>query len=749
MHLLLQTEGAGAPVNEASWATQKGFDLTRRNRTIAYGASLAVLCTLVWVGYRLAYAEFQSYDDEGYLLITVRQFLNGVPLYDGVYTQYGPAYYLWQEILHRGLDVPLTHDATRLVTLTIWLAVSTLIGVVVWLLLKRGLMAGVAVLFAFLHLRPLTFEPGHPQELCLLSVMSVIVIVMWRVLRYGRVGAASAALIGALVAITALTKVNVGAFLVFAMALTLVSSVRGFWGSRGIVVATVLTVLVATLIPLRNHLFRADVAAFAIVIWSGLFASFVGDRKASCHKGLVTIRELAACAAGMSIASIIIVSAVLQDGTSLSALFGALFVSPLGFSAAVFWTRMPVPPAAAALSILWLIAAGGLRRNRQSTRRWMLYVNVTMARVVCLLSMTNWFNPLLAIGTPFASTVLADSSLEPRQRAARRILAFAAMLLALQAYPVPGTQVALGTLLLLPVALVVLPQAEQELAQSRSTSKGPRFAGAAPVLGAVAVLGLFTVPSIQQSLSSGIPLQMAGAQKVRAPEADAAAYHWLAANLREHCDRFLTAPGFNSLHFWTGIPPVSSLNTTVWPVLLDDTQQQQIVDAATPVARLCVIWSAPQMAHLLTGPGTASRPLVEFIEREVDTSAAFGEWEFRVRRGRQLTLLHQAQWIDQGGLVLDLPALGDQRVKRIQVVDLEARATLADTADTKDVAVFEEGTVRVERLQGVDLSRPRRLVIRGAARPSSAEHGIVVRLWGEEDRVIETLPLVTPAKPAR
>ena len=52
--------------------------------------AVGLVCVLAWIGHRLVFAQFQGYDDEGYLLITVQQFLQGSPLYDDVYTQYGP-----------------------------------------------------------------------------------------------------------------------------------------------------------------------------------------------------------------------------------------------------------------------------------------------------------------------------------------------------------------------------------------------------------------------------------------------------------------------------------------------------------------------------------------------------------------------------------------------------------------------------------------------------------------------------------
>src|SRR5262245_9546597 len=169
-----------------------------------------VLSVLAWIGHRLVFAQFQGYDDEGYLLVTVQQFLQGLLLYDDVYTQYGPAYYLWQQILHGIVGIPVTHDATRVITLVVWLGCSALAGIPVWLLTRRLLLTAIGTAIAFFHLTQLTFEPGHPQELCLVGVMGAVAVAMWRLVARGRLGIPATVVIAALAAVTALTKVNVG-----------------------------------------------------------------------------------------------------------------------------------------------------------------------------------------------------------------------------------------------------------------------------------------------------------------------------------------------------------------------------------------------------------------------------------------------------------------------------------------------------------------------------------------------------------
>src|SRR6266478_3549330 len=111
---------------------------------------------------------FYLHDDEGALMIGVKQYLAGMRLYDQVFSCYGPVYYLYQWALHTATATPVTHDVVRISALLPWLGV-TLISVWITLRLTRSLiLAAVAHLAASLVLVTFRTQPGHPAELTLL-----------------------------------------------------------------------------------------------------------------------------------------------------------------------------------------------------------------------------------------------------------------------------------------------------------------------------------------------------------------------------------------------------------------------------------------------------------------------------------------------------------------------------------------------------------------------------------------------------
>ena len=213
--------------------------------------------------------------------------------------------------------------------------------------------------------------------------------------------------------------------------------------------------------------------------------------------------------------------------------------------------------------------------------------------------------------------------------------------------------------------------------------------------------------------------------------------------MRENCDAFITTPGLNSLHFWTEIAPVSTLNTTIWPLLFDDDQQRRILALAERVERFCVAWSPPRVDPV--PPPIGARPLMAWLLREFESRGRFGEWEFRMRRDTPANLVYEGRWVQGGDLVLALPSIDRDAVVRIAIVDLDVDRTLGDSARSEEIVVLDEQSVRLRVDLGIDVSKPRRITLRSAvpAASSSNGHSVVVRLWARDGRSLAIVPVVS------
>src|SRR3990172_4455506 len=117
---------------------------TRRAAAVVLGliaGAAAIGATTSW-GYYDLFSRFSWYDDEGYVMMSVSQVLEGRPLYDEVFSQYGPFYYVVRVVLLVLLQAPVSHDVTRLITLATWITAAALCGLY---LLRSGKSVVVAL----------------------------------------------------------------------------------------------------------------------------------------------------------------------------------------------------------------------------------------------------------------------------------------------------------------------------------------------------------------------------------------------------------------------------------------------------------------------------------------------------------------------------------------------------------------------------------------------------------------------------
>ena len=161
--------------------------------------------------YFRAFSFFSITDDEGYILQTIRSYLDGGRLFDDVFTQYGPAFYTFESLVHRTLGAPLTHDTERFITVALWVGATAATAGTVLRLTRSWLAAALTLVGVFVHLTPLIGEPGHPQGPLVLVIALVTLAATWR--HDGSLSARQAIAAGVLTGFALLVKVNIGAYL--------------------------------------------------------------------------------------------------------------------------------------------------------------------------------------------------------------------------------------------------------------------------------------------------------------------------------------------------------------------------------------------------------------------------------------------------------------------------------------------------------------------------------------------------------
>ena len=85
-----------------------------------FGAALA---------YFSLFSQFAPHDDSGHLSVSLTEFIAGRNLYEDLYSQYGPLYFLMFGGFFSIPGIELTTDSVRLLTMVIWVISGLLVGV--------------------------------------------------------------------------------------------------------------------------------------------------------------------------------------------------------------------------------------------------------------------------------------------------------------------------------------------------------------------------------------------------------------------------------------------------------------------------------------------------------------------------------------------------------------------------------------------------------------------------------------------
>ncbi len=591
------------------------------------------------------FSSFMFYDDEGYVLISLRNFAEHGRLYREVYTQYGPFPYVFYYGLNL-LGLPLTHTAGRLLTLAAWSGSATLSAWTVWRA-TRSIASMLAVLSAvFAYLWIMISEPSHPGGLIALTT-AIMAVLGGRWLATGR-WTAWAVLAGAGSTVLLLTKINIGAFATLASVGLLLLHARSEplrrW-APWLVAGGLLLLPFALMRPLLGTEWVQTYAA--IFALAAIPVAVALGRQTGPQAGLRS--GLAALAAGSGVA-VVVLGVVFARGTTPGELLQGVILGPLQhpghFSLTFPW---PAGSRAAALVSfgLFVLAWGGLRFGWWSkavvdtgVAGLRLAAGVGLALAIWQFPDSSPDHPVLA----FSVSCLWFFIWPLEGEAASVVLARSWLALVflgqwLHAFPVPGSQIAWGTFLALPLGTIGAWQAATWLVPRY----GRIFPPAPTRILRLGLAGLLVVFAAWTGRSLGLigrryldsrSLDLPGAESVRLPDGTTALYQLLMFNANAHSDMLFSLPGMFSLNLWSGLPSPTLTNVTHWFSLLDATQQQAIIRALESHPRACVIVQQDHLEYLRTHHFAPAGPLYDYVMTRFETAFVIDGFEFRVRRGR-------------------------------------------------------------------------------------------------------------------
>lgn len=625
---------------------------------------LAALCSNTI--YQLIFSRFTLYDDEGTLLIQMRQLLQGQRLYDQVYTQYGPFYFLARGGLFKLLDIPLNHDNTRIVAV-VALILSALLGA---LLAYRFTRSPTLTALGFLQLvfgmTAIVFEPGHPQELCLILLFTATIAAA--VKPATRKGAAARALLGFALGALILTKINIGAFLGLAIAIL---ATAGLPASRWRTALLALLALLGAALPallMRKHLathwgidYSASASAAALPCMLLLAKQKLENTWSRT--------ELGAAFTGLILALTSGVLALIILDASLQATIDAVLLEPLRFSDVI--QRPPetpdVPPLIFSISSFLLFAARSLTSKISGPRSNATRLLDATAKALFIGLVFNCAQKnverLIYDALPFLWAVITPAittrNAPLQQRSAALAITLIALFQGLVAYPVAGSQIQWATVLLIPAALLATRQlydAARELPISIPTRLlDAPIRTTAETAAIITLAALFfsrdrlhvinekhDISRIAAVRQAQFPLRLPGAQRIRLRPEDAAEKLWVVANLRSHADTYFSMPGLNSYYFFTPARAPTSQNVGHWMTLFSNQRQSAVVKKLQQQSRLAILIDQRGLEFWDEQQKHRKSPLRQFIDENFTERLRSANMRFLLHNKRNNQPIHQA-----------------------------------------------------------------------------------------------------------
>jgi hypothetical protein len=619
----------------------KPIQAPRFLRVLWFG--LLTLLGGIWTYYRV-FTGFSFWDDEGSMMLSVKQYLGGLKLYDQVWSGYGPAYYFYNWLLRSSTGTPVTHDVVRISSLLPWLVTSLVCAWVILRLTDSLVLASLGHLLTLYSLQFFSVEPGHPQELCILLL---VLFVASGTLIGQRLHFLGAVLLGALPAALLLVKVNLGIFAILATGLSLSFHTRANWFSRTLRAAFVAAALFLPFALMRRQLGGTQAQVYCVLLVASLAALsqvlLRSDKTIS-----ITLRDsgIVVISFALTFATLVLVS--IAQGSSLQRMLDSLILLHLRVSVGGLW-YLPISLGAKWLywAFIGVAAAGWTAFSMKNKGNWSskylfpIKLLFGLGTIAALFS-TNGAH-LLAFATPFCWLLLypLPGNGVSRLVFARTLLCTTAVIQGLYAFPAAGSQIFFIRIIMIIVAIICINdfwswfavEFDFRLRQHRLL----RLAGSVALF--CLVLDYVYIAYAQHESYNSLPaLNLAGASRIHLRDEQAREYQWLTRSSVNYCDILIGLPNIPSLNLWTAMDPPARLNSDAWMLVLSDKEQLEIELALSKHPNACAIYNPEILAFWNRNRrDIGGLPLVRYIHDKFKPVGSMGNFVFLVRNERDLS----------------------------------------------------------------------------------------------------------------
>jgi hypothetical protein len=572
-----------------------------------------------------------TYDDEGYFLVTVRQFLHHGSLYvHTLGTSYGPFYWSFIGLIYRLTDQNPTLVSGRLVVLAFTTLSSGIFAAAVWRVTRNLLFSTLCQVATFCSLILVAgIEPISPgSTIVLLLSILVYALASYSVKQRNSLLVIAGMATGALT----MTKINIGIFAVVGLAVALVvgNSTYPRW-FRSIIGAG------AVLLPfvlMFQRISESGIATFAFLVGVSMLGTCV---VMSVDAISLAPRSLIAAVSGFGAVVFVSLLWPLLSGTSPGALFTAVFVQPL--KQVNILTVLPVVGIqwfAILITALVVIAVSARRIGVDQLlppKSPIRYLALAAAAVFVLGLGIDTFQVLGTFGAWLPAIVLLPAlaliaDVPPRIRLALRLIVPIAILQVLHAYPVAGSQVEWATVVMFVPCAIALAAGMDGLRMWSEASRAVRGFAVGSLSVVIALTAALWPLAVWVNYYDLSALHLPGAQLVRVDPQSGRELRLLTYVVKKNCDTFYSVPGLDSLYIYSGLPtPTGQLAN--WPGALTNSQEQEVVSELSHLQatgkRVCIVrdLNSPYYAWN-PGGSEANRPIGRFIRQYQRVISVFG-----------------------------------------------------------------------------------------------------------------------------
>ena len=611
-----------------------------RSQTFAVTRVFLCIATLAsggWIAYKHAFTGKSDTDDEGYLLLSLLNYLKHHGLYTSTFAQYGPFYFYAQQTMHGILHLPVNHDGARSLMLLYWLLSSLLSFCFVIRLTRSILLATGCFLLTLLTSSVLVFEPGHPQEIILFLTQSALVLSQFTQTRWSAYAWAG---IGIISAFISLAKINIGIFFIFAI---LMSSIALLPPGRSRKACFLTASTAAIVMPVAlMHTYLDTWASHYCLLALGCIAVLCLTSEGVQVEDPISSRQLILLFAGGITGAAAILLIAIGQGMSLRSLLNGTILLPLRHPS-IFYVVFRVPRGRLFLAGLLLLTTSCIWTFRGYLRSNPPLLSIIKVAIALAALVTLWRNFPLAILIVLPLLPILYLDVSERRRPLewmlpRLLLSFVVGFGFLQAYPVAGSQVRIALTPGVAWACLLFFDGASSVEGILSDDRRHPMLSLASRHSSVFLLVLQTVllvlvlHSPLNIRNMGPLLDLPGARHVHVSDDEVLLYRTLSIEIRQNCDTLFTMPGMGSLNLWSERPTPNGYNLSAWMTAFTPEEQQQIVEILRRTERPCVVYN-PRLVLLWMPGGTARlsfSPLAKYVFNETRAISVVSDYQLRV-----------------------------------------------------------------------------------------------------------------------